>query len=60
MGPCTYLVTGAVTGDRSVSTMQRVQRTWTTHGFKARPKPCARAPHPRPIACALPCVPSVA
>ena len=39
MGPCTYLVTGAVTGDRSVSTMQRIQRTWASHGFKARPKP---------------------
>ena len=39
MGPCTYLVTGAVTGDRSVTTMQRIQRTWTAKGFKARPQP---------------------
>ena len=36
MGPCTYLVTGAVTGDRSVTTMQRVRRTWATNGFKVR------------------------
>lgn len=49
MGPCTFLVTGAVTGDRSVSTTQRIQRTWTAHGFKARPEP--------PRACG-PCTPS--
>ena len=34
MGPCTYLVTGAVTGDRNVTTLQRIQRTWAAHGFK--------------------------
>ena len=27
-------MTGAVTGDRNVTTMQRIQRTWTAHGFK--------------------------
>eukprot|EP00976_Prorocentrum_cordatum_P097726 1191106-Prorocentrum_minimum.AAC.1 len=34
MGPCTYLVTAAVTGDKSVTTSQRVTRTWNTHGLK--------------------------
>lgn len=34
MGPCTFLVTGAVTGDQSVSTMQRMQRTWAAKGIK--------------------------
>jgi hypothetical protein len=34
MGPCTYLVTGAVTGDRNVTTLQRIQRTWAAHGVK--------------------------
>lgn len=34
MGPCTFLVTGAVTGDQSVSTVQRIQRTWAAKGIK--------------------------
>jgi hypothetical protein len=34
MGPCTFLVTGAVTGDQSVSTVQRIQRTWAAQGIK--------------------------
>ena len=34
MGPSTFLVTGAVTGDKSISTMQRISRTWNTHGLK--------------------------
>ena len=34
MGPCTFLVTGAVNGDKSVSTMQRISRTWNTSGIK--------------------------
>mmetsp|Transcript_47820 Transcript_47820/g.89007 ORF Transcript_47820/g.89007 Transcript_47820/m.89007 type:complete len:303 (+) Transcript_47820:129-1037(+) len=34
MGPCTFLVTGAVTGDKSVSTMDRISRTWKAQGLK--------------------------
>jgi hypothetical protein len=34
MGPCTFLVTGAVTGDRSVSTMQRIHKVYGAHGLK--------------------------
>ena len=34
MGPCTYLVTGAVTGDQSVSTMQRINQTYARSGIK--------------------------
>lgn len=34
MGPCTFLVTGAVTGDKSVSTMERVKRTYARSGIK--------------------------
>lgn len=34
MGPCTYLVTGAVTGDKSISTMQRINQTWAKNGVR--------------------------
>ncbi|GBG27184.1 Citrate/oxoglutarate carrier protein [Hondaea fermentalgiana] len=34
MGPCTFLVTGAVTGDKSMSTMERVRRTYTRSGIR--------------------------
>ena len=34
MGPCTFLVTGAVTGDRSISTMQRIHNVYGAHGLK--------------------------
>lgn len=37
MGPCTFLVTAAVTGDKSISTMQRVSNVYGTHGIKVRP-----------------------
>lgn len=33
MGPCTFLVTAAVTGDKSVSLLSRVQNTWKTQGI---------------------------
>lgn len=33
MGPCTFLVTAAVTGDKSVGTMQRIKSTWRTQGI---------------------------
>jgi len=33
MGPCTFLVTGAVTGDKSVSTMQRIRTVWSSKGI---------------------------
>ncbi len=33
MGPCTFLVTGKVTGDPNESTMQRIQRTYRTSGL---------------------------
>jgi len=32
MGPCTFLVTASVTGDKSISTMQRVSMTMKSHG----------------------------
>lgn len=34
MGPCTYLVTGAVTGDQSISTMQRIRQTYARAGIR--------------------------
>ena len=34
MGPCTFLVTGAVNGDKSISTMQRVSQVYKTQGLK--------------------------
>lgn len=34
MGPCTFLVTAAVTGDKSVSVLQRAQSTWRAQGIK--------------------------
>jgi hypothetical protein len=33
MGPCTFLVTAAVTGDKSISLFSRVQTTWRTQGI---------------------------
>lgn len=34
MGPCTFLVTAAVTGDKSISTTQRIQNVYGAHGLK--------------------------
>lgn len=34
MGPCTFLVTGAVTGNTNETTMQRISRTWGAHGLR--------------------------
>ena len=34
MGPCMYLVTGAVTGDKSVSMMQQIKTTFAKSGVK--------------------------
>ncbi len=34
MGPCTFLVTAAVTGDKSVSVWQRTVSTYKTQGIK--------------------------
>jgi hypothetical protein len=34
MGPCTFLVTAAVTGDKSISTGQRIQNVYRKHGIK--------------------------
>jgi len=34
MGPCTFLVTGAVTGDKSISQSQRIRQTWAKSGIK--------------------------
>lgn len=34
MGPMTYLVTGAVTGDKSESTVHRIRRTYADKGIK--------------------------
>lgn len=34
MGPCTFLVTGAVTGTTGESTMQRASRVWKADGIK--------------------------
>lgn len=34
MGPCTFLVTAAVTGDKSVTTSQRIKNVYGTHGLK--------------------------
>lgn len=34
MSPCTYLVTGAVTGNKDESTMQRIRRTYAAKGIK--------------------------
>ena len=34
MGPCTFLVTGAVTGNQAEGTLARVSRTWQQHGLK--------------------------
>jgi len=34
MGPCTYLVTGAVTGDKTITTTQRFKQTLATKGIK--------------------------
>jgi len=34
MGPCTFLVTGAVTGDKSISTLQRTKNVMRQHGWK--------------------------
>jgi hypothetical protein len=34
MGPCTYLVTGAVTGDKTKSSMDRIRGTWAKNGVK--------------------------
>ena len=33
MGPCTFLVTAAVTGNPSIGMLQRVSTTFKTHGF---------------------------
>ena len=34
MSPCTYLVTGAVTGNKDESTMHRIKRTYAARGIK--------------------------
>ena len=34
MGPCTFLVTAAVTGDKSVSVIQHARNTYSRHGIK--------------------------
>ncbi|CAL8471599.1 g11141 [Coccomyxa elongata] len=34
MSPCTYLVTGAVTGNKDESTVQRIRRTYAAKGIK--------------------------
>jgi hypothetical protein len=34
MGPCTFLVTASVTGDKSVSTTQLIAKTWAEKGLK--------------------------
>ncbi|KAK3287179.1 hypothetical protein CYMTET_5298 [Cymbomonas tetramitiformis] len=34
MGPCTYLVTGAVTGDQTIGTFTRIQQTYARSGIK--------------------------
>lgn len=33
----TYLVTGAVTGDKSESTLHRIKRTYASKGLRVRP-----------------------
>ena len=33
LGPCTFLVTAAVTGDKSVTLFERVMRTYRTRGI---------------------------
>lgn len=33
VGPCTFLVTASVTGDKSVSTLQRIAMTYKAHGI---------------------------
>jgi len=33
MGPCTFLVTGAVTGDKSITTSQRIRNTYQKKGI---------------------------
>lgn len=35
-GPMTYLVTGAVTGDKSESTLHRIKRTYASKGLRVR------------------------
>lgn len=37
MSPCTYLVTGAVTGNKDESTMHRIRRTYDARGIKVTP-----------------------
>jgi hypothetical protein len=34
MGPCTFLVTAAVTGDKSITTSQRIKNVYGAHGIK--------------------------
>ncbi len=34
MGPCTFLVTAAVTGDKSISVLQRAKSTFKAQGFR--------------------------
>lgn len=46
MGPCTFLVTGKVTGDPNESTMQRIQRTYRTQGIGVRRGGCM---HTQPL-----------
>lgn len=36
MGPCTFLVTAAVTGDKAISTSQRITNVYNAHGIKVR------------------------
>ena len=33
VGPCTFLVTASVTGDKSISTLQRIAMTYRSHGI---------------------------
>lgn len=39
MGPCTFLVTAAVTGDKSITTSQRIKNVYGAHGIKVRLQP---------------------
>jgi len=36
MGPCTFLVTAVVTGDKNVSVAQKTKEVWAAKGIKVR------------------------
>jgi hypothetical protein len=63
MGPCTYLVTGAVTGDKSLSTIDRIKRTYSTHGVRVSgsfPEPCLSVCLSACLSVPVPCMESSA